>query len=185
MGNNAQNTKPSTLEGYFELQYPFNVVADPEGGYFVEVPDLPGCMTQADTLDEVIPMIEDARRAWIETAYELGREIPLPSYPEEYSGRFVLRLPRSLHRKLAEAAEREGVSLNSYAAEVLSRGDAQAQLERCLHKMEQQMDKRLAGIEEHIEEIRERYRPGHVPGPSSGRLPFQRVQGGYKDLVAA
>jgi antitoxin HicB len=75
------NRRP--LEHYLNLQYPFNVYADPDGGYVVVFPDLPGCMTQADTLDELLETAEDARTGWIETEYDLGHDIPLPSYPEK------------------------------------------------------------------------------------------------------
>ncbi len=69
------------LEEYLALQYPFRVIADPDGGYVIVFPDLPGCMTQVDSPDEIGPMAEDARRGWIETEYEAGEDIPLPSYP--------------------------------------------------------------------------------------------------------
>ena len=129
------------LDHYLALEYPFNVVADPDGGYVVLFPDLPGCMTQVERLDEVGPMAEDARLLWLETTYEQGElDIPLPSYPEEYSGKFNLRLPRSLHRRLAESAERDGVSLNSYATELLGRGDAQERVERRLATLEARLD---------------------------------------------
>lgn len=130
------------LEAYLAMEYPLQVIADPDGGYVVVYPDLPGCMTQADTLDEMIAMAEDARRAWITVAYEDGMEIPLPSYPEEYSGKFNLRLPRSLHRQLAESAERDGVSLNQYVVNLLSRRDADARVEQQLCHIEE----RLAAI---------------------------------------
>lgn len=123
-------TERMTLDQYLHLEYPFNVIADPDGGYVVEYPDLKGCLTQADTLAEVAPMAEEARALWIEAAYEYGIDIPLPSYPEEYSGKFVVRLPRSLHRRLAESAERDGVSLNQYVVMLLSGGDAVQQVTR-------------------------------------------------------
>lgn len=130
-----------SLEEYLALEYPFNVIADPDGGYVIVFPDLPGCMTQVGSLDEVGPMAEDARLLWLETAYEQEElDIPLPSYPEEFSGKFNLRLPRSLHRRLAESAEREGVSLNSYATELLGRGDAQERVERRLAALEARLD---------------------------------------------
>lgn len=129
-----------SLEEYLALQYSFNVVADPDGGYVVTFPDLPGCMTEVAELDELPAMVEDARRGWLEAAYRQGDlEIPLPSYPEEYSGKFNVRLPRSLHRRLVEAAECEGVSLNSYVAGVLARGDAQARIERRLDRLEERL----------------------------------------------
>lgn len=123
------------LDYYLNLEYPFNAIADPDGGYVIVFPDLPGCMTQVDRMDEIGPMAEDARLLWLTTTYEQKLEIPLPSYPEEYSGKFNLRLPRSLHRDLAEAAERDGVSLNQYVVMLLSRGHAQSQVERWLAEL--------------------------------------------------
>jgi len=114
------------VEDYLALAYPVTILADPDGGYVAAFPDLPGCLTQGETLAEVAAMAEDARRGWIETAYEQGQDIPLPSYPEEYSGQFRLRIPKSLHRQLAESAERDGVSLNQYVLMLLARGDAEA-----------------------------------------------------------
>jgi predicted HicB family RNase H-like nuclease len=123
-----------SLDDYLKLEYTFNVIADPDGGYVIVYPDLPGCLSVADSMDEVGPMAEDARRGWLTVAYEHGMEIPLPSYPEEYSGKFNVRLPRSLHRKLAEAAEHDGVSLNTYVISLLERGTAQDDLVSRLEK---------------------------------------------------
>ena len=125
---------PKPLEYYLSLQYPLVVHAAQEGGYVVTFPDLPGCMTQVETLDELPAMAEDARTGWIEVEYEQRHDIPEPSYPEEYSGKFNVRLPKSLHHVLADAAVREGVSLNQYVVMLLSRGDAQARLERQLRQ---------------------------------------------------
>jgi antitoxin HicB len=111
-----------TLADYLTLNYPFTVYADPSGGYVIRFPDLPGCMTQVDSFDEIGPMAAEIKELWLETAFDHGHEIPLPSYPEEYSGRFNLRLPKSLHRRLAERAEDEGVSLNQLVVALLSEG---------------------------------------------------------------
>jgi predicted RNase H-like HicB family nuclease len=116
---------PKTLEQYLEKPYPYKVIPDPEGGFVIEFPDLPGCFTQVETADEIPAMAESARSLWIQTAYELGRAIPEPSVEqEEYSGQFRVRLPRSLHRALAEGAASEGVSLNQYVLHLLSSGSA-------------------------------------------------------------
>jgi antitoxin HicB len=116
------------------------VLADPDGGYVIVYPDLPGCVTQAETLAEIPVMAEEARRLWLETVFEDGQEIPAPSRLEEYSGRFLVRLPRSLHRELAEEAAREGVSLNSYVATLLGRRDAVARVERALTRMQTKLE---------------------------------------------
>ena len=109
-----------TLEDYLKLEYAFNVIADVEGGYVIEFPDLPGCLTQVDTAEEIVPMAMDAKKAWLTVRYEDGLDIPLPSHPEEYSGKFALRMPRQLHHELAQAAQRNGVSLNTWIVYLLS-----------------------------------------------------------------
>ncbi|MCC6177559.1 MAG: toxin-antitoxin system HicB family antitoxin [Chloroflexi bacterium] len=135
-----------SLDEYLAREYPFQVLADPDGGYVIVFPDLPGCLSQADTLDEIPAMAEDARRAWMTAAYEDGDEIPPPSYPEEYSGKFNVRLPKSLHRALAEGAARQGVSLNQYVVDLLARGDAQAQVEHTLQDIESRLTARLKDL---------------------------------------
>lgn len=80
-----------TLEEYLAFDYPVNVIADPDGGYVVVLPDLPGCLTQVDRLDELSLMVEDARRGWLETAYAQGLEIPLPSQEAETAARDGVR----------------------------------------------------------------------------------------------
>src|SRR5215204_2028513 len=97
----ATNTRPS-LKDCLAREYPFNVIADPDGGYVIEFPDLPGCMAQVEELNEVGPMAAQIQQLWIETAYAEQIDIPQPSYPEEYSGRFVLPLPPLLPRRPLE-----------------------------------------------------------------------------------
>lgn len=130
------DTKPMMgLTEHLQRAYPFVVHVDPAGGYVVTFPDLPGCMTQAETLAEVLAMAEEARRLWITVEFEDGTDIPLPSFPEEHSGKFNLRLPKSLHRALAESAESDGTSLNQYVLSLLARADAQARIEHKIDEM--------------------------------------------------
>jgi predicted RNase H-like HicB family nuclease len=116
--NIATERKP--LEYYLGLKYPITFEAAPEGGYFVQIEDLPGCYSQGGTIEEAIEMIEEARQLWLESAHEDGLDIPLPRGEEKYSGKFNVRFPRSLHRKLDQLADREGVSLNQYLVATLS-----------------------------------------------------------------
>jgi antitoxin HicB len=108
-------------------EYPFTVrplSAEEGGGYLIEFPDLPGCMSDGETVEEAISNGEDAKRDWIAAIKEAGRPIPLPSVEpaESHSGKWQLRTPKSLHRKLAEQAQREGVSLNTLAVSFLAEG---------------------------------------------------------------
>ena len=125
-----QPRKP--LDYYLGLEYTFEVIADPGGGYVIRYPDLPGCLSQTDDINEVVPFATEIRELWIETEYEDGHSIPLPTYPEEYSGKFNLRIPKSLHRKLAKSATADGVSLNQYVTMLLAGGDAEERIGRRL-----------------------------------------------------
>ena len=141
--------EPRTLQDYLELEYPFNVLADPDvGGYVIEYPDLPGCMTEIDDLSELSEMAEEARRLWLTTAFNQGLDIPLPSYPETYSGKFNVRLPKSLHRKLVASAEREGVSLNQHVVSLLSEAVTLCAVERRLSALEATLGVLTTDLEE-------------------------------------
>ena len=109
------------------LDYPFQVrpLADEEGGgYLIEFPDLPGCLSDGATIEEAVENGADALRSWIGTAKEFGDPVPPPPRPsdETYSGRWNMRVPKSLHRRLAERAKAEGVSLNTLAVTLLAEG---------------------------------------------------------------
>jgi antitoxin HicB len=116
--NNITERKP--LNYYFKLKYPVTIEEAPEGGYFVQIESLPGCYSQGETIEEALKMIEDARKLWLESMYEDGNDIPLPEGEHEYSGKFIVRIPKRLHRQLDRLAEKEGVSLNQYVVSALS-----------------------------------------------------------------
>ena len=118
-----------TVEQYLDLPYTIENTKDESdeyAGWFARVVELPGCMTQADTFEELSVMIKDAMMAWIESAREDNESIPLPRSLEDYSGRFVVRIPKSLHRELVEMAEREGVSLNTFVNVALGKVTGQS-----------------------------------------------------------
>ena len=109
------------LEYYLELTYPVTITPDITGGYVAEIEELPGCFTQGETLEEVYENMVEARQLWLESAYEDGLDIPLPGEDRQYSGKFNVRFPKSLHRRLDRMADKEGVSLNQFLVSTLSR----------------------------------------------------------------
>lgn len=114
-----------TLNDYLKLPYRMEIVEDKdEGGFVVSYPDLPGCITNGETVESAVENALDAKRAWIESALEEGIQIYEPDNLEKYSGQFKLRIPRSLHRSLAEHSKREGISMNQYCVYLLSKNDA-------------------------------------------------------------
>lgn len=111
------------LAYYMSLPYRVEVVEDKvEGGYALHCPELSGCMTCADTIEQGFKMIEDAKRCWFTACLEDGIAIPEPVKIEDYSGQFKLRLPKSLHKLLAQRSSEEGVSMNQYCVYLLSKG---------------------------------------------------------------
>jgi predicted RNase H-like HicB family nuclease len=78
-GTKIQQASREPLEHYFNLRYPITIYPEADGGYVAMIKDLPGCIAQGETPDEIMANIEEARQLWIETVYEHGDEIPLPS----------------------------------------------------------------------------------------------------------
>ena len=116
-----------TLDEYMSMNYRMEIIEDKdEGGFVASFPDLPGCITCGDTIDAAVANALDAKKAWLEAAIEDDIEIHEPDSLEEYSGQFKLRIPRSLHRSLAEHSKREGISMNQYCLYLLSRNSALA-----------------------------------------------------------
>lgn len=116
------------LDYYLSLPYKIEIVPDiEEGGYGVCIPDLPGCISTGNTINEAMDNIIDAKKAWLEAALDDGIIIPEPSSEENlsnYSGQFKLRIPKSLHRSLSEHAKAEGISMNQYCLYLLTRNDS-------------------------------------------------------------
>jgi antitoxin HicB len=108
------------LEYYLNLPYTREFIPDPTGGWDIRIKELPGCISQGETPEEAMRMIEDAMRLWLTVSLEDGDLIPEPRLEQEYSGKFVARVPKSLHRKLVETAEQEGVSLNQLVSTTLA-----------------------------------------------------------------
>ena len=102
---------------YMSLNYPVEISVIPEdegGGYLASIPLLPGCMTDGETVEEASTNLQDAKREWIIDMLDRGLPINEPNMKPRFSGRFVVRVPKTLHRLLAEESEREGVSLNQF-----------------------------------------------------------------------
>jgi len=116
----GKETDMKTMEEYLKLPYTIEMIQQSDGSWFVGIKELPGCMSQGDTPEEAVAMIHDAMRAWLEVALEDGIPIPEPQVDEEYSGRFMVRVPRGLHRQLVHTADLQGVSLNAYCIAVLA-----------------------------------------------------------------
>lgn len=113
-----------SIVDYMSLPYRLEIVEDKsEGGYVASYPDLPGCLTCGETIEEVVKNANDAKKEWLLAAIEENIDIPEPDTLDNYSGQFKLRMPRSLHKSLANHALRESISMNQYCLYLLSKND--------------------------------------------------------------
>ena len=113
------------LEYYMSLPYKMELIEDvEEGGYTIFFPELPGCITCGDTIEEAIKNAKDAKKEWLVSCLEDEIPITEPDGARKYSGQFKLRIPKSLHRSLVEHSKQEGISVNQYCVYLLSKNDS-------------------------------------------------------------
>ena len=117
---------PYPFEAYAHIVSP--LAAEEGGGFLITFPDLPGCMSDGESIEEAIFNGRDAFISVISALHDMGREIPAPSFRPETaeiplaSGKFVARVPKSIHAKLTSRAKAEGVSLNTLVLAFIAEG---------------------------------------------------------------
>ena len=110
---------PRTPSDYLKAPYCRVVIPDRQTGtYTARVMEFPGCVAQGDTISEAHERLERAAEDWIRAALDSGQDIPPPAEEQRYSGRILVRLPKSLHRRAAEAAETRTVSVEEIPDEL-------------------------------------------------------------------
>src|SRR5215211_4665382 len=113
----------SRAEELFRLPWSREVLADEDGGYLARVPELPGCFADGDTMEEALANLNVVLREWLTISLERGDSIPGPRrIDDSFSGRFSVRVPRSLHEALSRRAEEEDCSLNQLVTVLLAEG---------------------------------------------------------------
>lgn len=135
------NKLAKSPEEYLKQPYSRVLIPDEKTGTFTaEILEFPGCISQGDTAQEAYERLEEAAKGWIEAGLDLGQEIPPPALVHGYSGKFALRLPKSLHCQAARAAERDGTSLNQFIVTALAEKIGAATLfDRLAHRLEQRL----------------------------------------------
>lgn len=104
---------------YNSLSYEMRIVPDDES-YIVTFPDLPGCLTCGNSIEEALKNATDAKACWIKAALEDGITIKEPR-KESFSGQLRLRMPKELHERLYYTAREQGVSMNAYCVYALQK----------------------------------------------------------------
>ncbi len=149
------------LSYYLEQDYPVLITQYEEDGeifFEAEIPDLPGCGARGKDKVEALERIEEAKELWISA--RLKRNLPIPESisTDDFSGKYLLRIPPRLHMQLARRAKKEGISLNQYLRRTLERTFT---FENILEK--------IGKIEQEVKQIREKIERPEVAYVETGR----------------
>lgn len=121
---------PAEEEAQQLLLKPYSrmLIPQDEGGFSAEIVEFPGCFAEGETPEEAYANLERAAASWLVAVVEKGESVPAPLTNYEISGRFALRLPKTLYARAAKYAAREGVSLNQFIVNAVAErlGEAQA-----------------------------------------------------------
>ncbi len=128
---------------YLRKPYARVIMPDDSGRYAAQVLEFAGCFAEGDTPEEAYENLEEAAENWVDSADSQGMAIPEPFASQGYSGTVSLRLPRSMHRRAAEFAHRDGVSLNQFLVSAIA---ARVGAEDLLAVLADRLDDRLARV---------------------------------------
>ncbi len=106
-------------------EYPFEIrplAPEEGGGYLITFPDFADCVSDGETVEEAIANGRQALKETISALRLAGHAIPVASAAITASGKFVARVPKTVHAKLSSRARAEGVSLNTLVVSLLSEG---------------------------------------------------------------
>ena len=143
------------LKYYMNLNYITEVKKIPQedgGGYYVTIPQLGKYAFRADgeTLEKAFANLESIKKYLFNEYLKNGTQIPEPKEinEPEYSGRFVMRIPKQLHRILANEARKDGVSLNQYVQFLLTSACVADSFENIIDTYNNKFDRMLKSYEE-------------------------------------
>jgi antitoxin HicB len=103
-------------------KYPISIKwSDEDGGYIATIPGIRGLSAFGESSSEALSELKIAADAYFQSLKNAGRRLPAFEKMAPFSGQLRLRMPKSLHAELSQAAENEGVSLNTYLISLLAR----------------------------------------------------------------
>ncbi len=105
--------------------YPFEIrplSIEEGGGFLISYPDFSECISDGETVEEAIANGRDALAGTIAALHATGHPVPKPNSGGVVSGKFVARIPKSMHAQLGARAKADGVSLNSMVIALIAEG---------------------------------------------------------------
>ena len=167
--NNNDELAIKTME-ILNKSYARRLVPDETGGYVASIQEFPGCIADGDTPGEAMQNLEEAAASWIQVALSSGYEIRDPVSFYGYSGKIALRIPRGLHKQIAELAELEESSVNQLLVTAIA---SYTGSERAFNKCSEVL----------VSEVRKVISDGLIflyrNGPAAFTIAMQPARGGY------
>ena len=105
--------------------YPFEIrplTWDEGGGFLISYPDFSDCISDVETVEEALKNGQDALKATIAAFKAKALPVPAPNSGGIASGKFVARVPKTIHAQLTTRAKTEGVSLNTLVLAFIAQG---------------------------------------------------------------
>ena len=105
--------------------YPFEIrplTVDEGGGFLISYPDFSDCISDGETVEEALKNGQDALESTIATLKSKTLPVPTPNSGGVASGKFVARVPKTIHAQLTTRAKTEGVSLNTLVVTFIAQG---------------------------------------------------------------
>jgi antitoxin HicB len=122
MASKTEALSDEQIAAILRKPYSWVVTPDESGRFFAKVAEFPGCIAEGATEKEAMDNLHEVATEWVRASASSGYSIPEPPTEERYSGKFLVRTLRSIHRKLMERAEQEGVSFNQLVSGILAEG---------------------------------------------------------------
>jgi antitoxin HicB len=105
--------------------YPFEIrplSAEEGGGFLISFPDFSECISDGETVDQALKNGREALKATIAALKARGHQVPVANAGAVASGKFVARVPKTVHAQLTTRARAEGVSLNTLVLTFIAQG---------------------------------------------------------------
>ncbi len=107
------------------IEYPFEIrplAAEEGGGFLISYLDFADCISDGETVEDALANGKDALDATIAALKSKHLPVPAPNGGGVASGKFVARVPKTVHARLASRARAEGVSLNTLVLSFIAEG---------------------------------------------------------------
>ena len=105
--------------------YPFEIrplSQNEGGGFLISYPDFAECISDGETVEDALKNGQDALKASIAALKAKDFPVPVANSGGIASGKFVARVPKTIHAQLTARARTEGVSLNTLVVTFIAQG---------------------------------------------------------------